>query len=173
MIQITPFRQSDDSRCGPACVRMILDYFRIDETEDEIAEVCGWTYEKGCDDAGMKKALEHFGLGCSILNNCDLGDIEYWVNQNIPVIVDWFADGTNHDMPNGHSSVIVGIDRNRIHLMDPWIGAVRSITRSEFDRVWFDWKNTERLEEWKDVVLRQIIVAYPNRLMMKRIKSIE
>lgn len=170
LLTVTPFKQSDSSRCGPACIRMILDYYKIDATEDEIAERCGHTYEKGCDDVGMKAAIEHFGLGCSVEDDCDLGDIEYWIDHNIPVIVDWFSDGAYNDMPNGHSSVVVGIDRERIHLLDPWIGQVRSINRSEFLRVWFDWKDTEIVESWENMVIRQMIIAYPSRLQLKSSK---
>lgn len=169
LIPITPFRQSDDSRCGPACVRMVLDYYKVDATEDEIAERCKHTYELGCTDEGMKAAFEYFGLGCTIENDCDLADLEYWSEHNIPIIVDWFADGYNdHAMPNGHSSVVVGIDRNHVHLMDPWSGQIRNIPRNEFLRVWFDWKDSDVIEDWKNMVIRQVIIAYPNRFTMQK-----
>lgn len=167
LLQVTPFSQSDDSLCGPTCVRMVLDYFGIDEKEKDIADACDHTYEKGCDDAGMKKAFEHFGLGCAIFNDCDFDDIEYWVQKHFPVIVDWFDNGPDGSYPNGHSCVVVGIDRTRIHLMDPWRGAVVSMIREEFARVWFDWKGTEIIEKWEDMVIRQIIVAFPDQLQLK------
>jgi len=167
MLSITPFKQSDSSRCGPACIRMVLDYYKIDVTEDEIANHCGWTYEEGCDDVGIKKAIEHYGLGCSIRNECDLDDIRYWVDHHIPVIVDWFANGLDDfDMPNGHSSVVVGIDQERIHLVDPWLGQKISIPLAEFERVWFDWKGTDTIQSWEDMVIRQIIIPYPSEFKL-------
>lgn len=167
MITVLPFKQSDNSRCGPASIKMLISYYGIDVTEDEICDRCGWTYELGCTDFQMKEAIESFGLGCSIINNAGLEDIEYWIKHHIPVIVDWFTPGFNPslgDMPNGHSSIVVGIDREYIYLLDPEMGEIRTILREEFNRVWFDWRNNPTIQSWDDFVLRQIIVAYPNKL---------
>ena len=167
MINLLPFKQGDDSRCGPSSIKSVLYYYGIDATENEICKRCNWSYEVGCTDDGIKKAIESYGLGCSIINNCNLEDIEYWIKHHIPVIVDWFTPGINpglEDMPDGHSGVIVGIDRNRVYMLDPEIGAIRSIMRHDFLRVWFDWRSTSAIENWQNMVLRQIIIAYPKAL---------
>jgi len=167
MLTIFPFKQSDASRCGPAAIKMVLSYYKIDALEEEICKRCSLTYELGCTDVQMKEAIESFGLGCEIKNNSTLEDVEYWINHHVPVIVDWFTPGINpglEDMPNGHSSVVVGIDRERIYLLDPEIGATRSIMRDEFMRVWFDWRQYPTITSWDDMVVRQMIIAYPNRL---------
>jgi predicted double-glycine peptidase len=163
MINITPFKQTDDSRCGPACIKMILNHYNIEVSEDEVCLRCNHTYELGCTDYQMKKAIESYGLKCRIDNNCTFRDIEDWVKQyEIPVIVDWFTPGVNPslgDMGNGHSS-IVDIDSDYIYLMDPELGDIRKIQREEFLRVWFDWREDSYLQRCDDLVLRQIIVIY-------------
>lgn len=163
MINLIPFKQSDSSRCGPAAVRMVLDYYGIDTTEEELCNRCKWTYEEGCDDEGMKEAIESYGLGCEILNFRTLEDIKYWVKHHVPIIVDWFSGGPG-EMPNGHSSVVVEMDREKIYLMDPEIGQVRGVLKEDFLRVWFDWKKTAKIETWDNMVIRQIIIVFPNRL---------
>lgn len=163
-----PFKQSDSSRCGPAVIKMVLGYYGVDALEEEICKRCELTYELGCTDIQMKKAIESFGFGCSIFNNSTLGDIEYWIRHHIPIIVDWFTPGINpglEDMPNGHSSIVVGIDRERVYLLDPEIGAVRSVAREEFMRVWFDWRKDPVITSWDDMVVRQMIITYPKRLI--------
>lgn len=169
MIKIIPFRQSDSSRCGPAAVKMILLHYGIDATEDDICKLCGHTYELGCDDAGMKNALEHYSLAVEIYNEQTLEDVEYWIKHHTPVIVDWFTPGVDPgpgDMPNGHSGIIVDIDRENVYLMDPENAQVRRILREDFMRIWFDWRGlkSQHIHSWDDMVIRQLIVAYPKRL---------
>lgn len=167
MLKITPFKQSDSSRCGPAVIKMVLDYYGITASEDDIAKRCHWTYELGCTNSQMKKAIESYGLESEIYNNSTLEDVEYWLKQDIPVIVDWFTPGANpalSDMPNGHSSIVVDIDSEWVHLMDPEIGKVRKIRREEFMRVWFDWEKTLTIQSWDDLVIRQAMIVRPMQI---------
>lgn len=167
MLNIFPFKQTDSSRCGPASIKMVLSYYGIDALEEEICRRCNWTYELGCTDFQMKEAIESFGLGCIIQNESTLEDLEYWVKYHIPVIVDWLSPGvspTLEDMPNGHSSVVVDIDREVITLLDPELGGLRTIRREEFMRVWVDWREDPYLQRCSDLVLRQIIIPYPIKL---------
>ena len=50
-IKIKPFIQSDDSRCGPATLKMILNYYGYDVSEDTLA------FAEKCFDAGDIKLL--------------------------------------------------------------------------------------------------------------------
>lgn len=164
MIDIQPFKQSDDSLCGPAVIKMVLQYYGISASEGEIAELCGHSYELGCDDVGMERALKHFGLNVFIQNNSTFEDIHYWLERRVPVIVDWFSAGYNvgvADPPNGHSSIVIELDDNYIYLLDPEFGGIRKMTRTDFMRCWFDWKNTPIITRWEDLILRQIIIAHP------------
>ena len=97
--------------------------------------------------------------------------LEYWVTHHIPVIVDWFTSGDEEQAANGHSSVVVGIDTERIYLMDLWYGSRKSMLRKEFERVWFDWKGSEIIEEWEDMVIRQIIIPFPDAFEMKKYRE--
>lgn len=167
MITLFPFKQSDSSRCGPACVKMILSYYGIDVTEDDICTHCDHTYELGCTNEAIQKALDHYGIASIIKTNCDLADIEYWIRHHIPVIIDWFTPGINpgpEDMPNGHASIIVGIDRERVYMLDPENGQHRSILREEFMRVWFDWSIDPHITPSTQLIIRLMIIPYPHRL---------
>ncbi len=166
-MKIPLFRQSDSSRCGPASIRMILAYYNIDASEDEICGRCNHSYEFGCYDNDIKAAFESYGLGSRIYNNQSLDDIEYWINHNIPVIVDWFSPGLNcgpEEMPNGHASVIYDIDREKVYMLDPDINDKRAILRDDFLRVWFDWRKPLISPEEDNMVIRQLIIAYPKKL---------
>lgn len=164
MLHVPPFKQTDGSRCGPAAVKMVLGYYNINATEDELCGLCNHSYALGCTDIGMKKALNYYGMNVKILNNSTLKDIEKYIKKGIPVIVDWFTGGVNpklSDMPDGHSSVVVDIDEEYIYLLDPENGEIRQILHTDFLRVWFDWKHSPIIDYSADLVLRQLIVATP------------
>lgn len=165
MINILPIRQSDSSKCGPAVVKMILSYYGVDATEDELCVRCNHSFNKGCTNEDMAKAIRSYGFSTKLMTDASLSDIEYWIKHHIPVIVDYFAGGeTVDEMPDGHAGIIVDIDKESVYLLDPRSAKHLTIHREDFMRVWFDWKNTSYIKSWKDMVLRQLIVAYPKRL---------
>lgn len=165
MINVLPFKQSDSSRCGPAVIKMILGYYGIDATEDEICKLCDHTYEKGCTDEGMVRAFKDYGFHARIQNNSTLEDLENWIKYRIPVIVDFFVSGsTIEEMPDGHSGIVVDIDRESVYLLEPITAKVIKFARHDFMRCWFDWRDEDYLTDWDNMVLRQIIVAYPKQL---------
>lgn len=167
MLNILPFKQSDSSRCGPASIKAVLYYYGIDITEDEICLRCEHTYELGCTNDNIKSAIESYGLGCSIIEMVDTSDLEYWTRHGVPVIVDWFTPGFNQgleDLPNGHASVVIGVDREKVYLMDPEIGQVRPISHSDFMRCWFDWVDPLISKAPNNLTVRQGIITFPGRL---------
>lgn len=165
MISVPHIQQGDSSRCGPTGVKMILKHYDIDATEDELCVKCNHSYDKGCTAEGMVKALKSYGLSAKIYNNSSLEDIEYWIKHHVPVIVDWFASGSTPDeIPDGHTGIVVDIDKEMIYILDPRSAKVLTFDRQDFLQVWFDWKGTGPIKTWKDMILRQLIVAYPKRL---------
>jgi ABC-type bacteriocin/lantibiotic exporter with double-glycine peptidase domain len=165
MINVPPIKQSDSSRCGPTVVKMILSYYGVDATEEELCVRCGHSFEKGCTDKGMMNAFKSYGFSTKLYNNSTLEDLEYWIKHHIPVIVDFFYGGSDVSiMPDGHSGIIVDIDKESVYLLDPNTARILTIHREDFERVWFDWKDSPTITSWRNMVLRQIIVAYPSRL---------
>jgi ABC-type bacteriocin/lantibiotic exporter with double-glycine peptidase domain len=74
--------------CGPAVLKMILSYYSIEKTEDELAELAGTTKGLGTDDNSLKRVLESFNLKVVIKNDSNFKDIQHWLNKDVPVIVE-------------------------------------------------------------------------------------
>ncbi|MDP1994299.1 MAG: C39 family peptidase, partial [Ignavibacteria bacterium] len=148
--------------CGPASLKIVLNYYDIDKTEKELANMAGWKKGLGIDDKGIKKAAEKLGFKVAIKNNSSFKDIEKWLKGGVPVIVDWFTKGRNDylesETADGHYSVVVGLDNNFIYLQDPEIGKLRKIKREDFMRVWFDFKG-EHIKP-NELIIRQIIAIH-------------
>lgn len=164
MLDVKPFQETlHKDMCGPASLKILLSYFQIDKSEEELAKLCGVTKRLGTDDKSIRKAAEKLGFKVEIKNNSDFKDIQNWLDKGIPVIVNWFTKGrsdySDSEVADGHYSVVTGLDKDNIYLQDPEIGKMRTINRDDFMAVWFDFTG-ERIESWKEVIVRQLIAIY-------------
>lgn len=164
LLPVKPFQETlHGGFCGPAVLKMVLDYYGIERSEAELAKLSNKSDELGITDLDIKRVLESFGLSVEIKNFADFEDIKEWLDKKVPVIVDWFTcgrkDGAEDEMADGHYSVAVGLDDEFIYLQDGEIGGVRKIKRDEFLRVWFDFV-PRNIEKWEDMLIRQMIAVY-------------
>ena len=148
--------------CGPASLKIVLDYYGLSKSEKELAELTGMTLGLGADDKGIVYAAETFGFKTLIKNESDFSDIENWLAKGVPAILNWFTRGREDyppsEMVDGHYSVVIRLDDNFIYLQDPEIGGVRKIKREDFLRVWFDFRREYIKAD--ELILRQLIAVY-------------
>ena len=167
LLQVKPFQETlHGSYCGPASLKIVLNYYGVKKSEKEIAKRCGRDFKLGTNDMSIKRAAKSYGFSVAIKNNANFTDIEEWFNKGVPVIVNWFTRGrkdyNNSEVPDGHYSVVIGLDKKNIYLQDPEIGTMRAIKRDDFLSVWFDFKR-DRITSWKDMIIRQLIAVYPHK----------
>jgi len=159
MIKLKPFRQSP-GLCGPASLKMVLDYYGVSVSEAEIARVSGASSKKGTSKEGLIKAAKHFGFQVFSKTESTLEDLRYFVKRGIPVIVDWFSQD------DGHYSVVVDIDKKNIILMDPELRKIlvfikkRKFSTETFFRIWFDFPG-RFIKNPGDLILRLMLVLTP------------
>lgn len=164
MLDIKPFQETlHKGYCGPATLKIILSYYQIDKSEENLARMCNVSEDLGTDDKSLKKAAEGLGFKVEIKNFSTLNDIKNWLEKDVPVIVDWFTRGrsdySDSEVADGHYSVVMGLDKENIYLQDPEIGKMRTINKDDFIRVWFDF-TTDHIESWDDMIIRQLIAIY-------------
>jgi predicted double-glycine peptidase len=154
MIKLKPFRQTP-GLCGPASLKMVLNYYGLKVSEKRLARMSGAKKEKGVSYEGLAKAARQLGFKVFTKEKSSLADLERFVKKNIPVIVDWFSED------EGHYSVAVNIDKKNILLMDPGLEkGKREIPVVKFMRVWFDFPG-KFIKSPKDLVLRLMLVVLP------------
>jgi ABC-type bacteriocin/lantibiotic exporter with double-glycine peptidase domain len=145
--------------CGPASLKIVLDYYGIEKSEKELAKLCKVDKDLGTDDKNIKRVAEQLGFKAIIKNNSSFKDIEKWLDKKVPVIVDWFTKGrqeySESEVADGHYSVVAGLDDKYIYLQDPEIGRIRKLKRNDFMRVWFDFGG-EYIKA-NGLIIRQII----------------
>lgn len=164
LLPVQPFQETlNAGMCGPASLKMVLAYYGVEKTESELAQLCNTDPDLGTTDEGIKKAAEQLGFTAEIHNNSSFDDIQMWLDKNVPMIVNWFTRGrTDYDeseVPDGHLSVVVGLDDENIYLQDPEIGKLRTLDRDDFMRAWFDFKPAY-ITSWDDMIIRQLIAVY-------------
>ena len=94
MLNVKPFQETlHAGMCGPASLKIVLDYYGLVKNEQELAELTGTTRDLGTDDKGIARAAESLGFKVLIKNESNLSNIEEWLNKGVPVIVDWFTRG--------------------------------------------------------------------------------
>ena len=123
-LYVKPIRQTPDY-CGPTVIQMFLYRDGIEASVEEIAKIAGTTKENGTSIEGMVKALEHYGYETSAKELSTPDDLRYYINKQIPVIVDWFSP---EGVPGGLYSIVVGINKKNVPLRAPSFPKIRKIS---------------------------------------------
>lgn len=162
-LNVKPFQETlHADMCGPASLKIVLDYYGLNKTEKELAGLCKLVPGLGVDDKSIAEATETLGFKVEIKNDSSFKDIENWLLKDVPVIVDWFTRGrqdyNDSEVADGHYSVAFGLDDGFIYLQDPETGGERKIDREDFMKVWFDFTGLYIKSE--ELIIRQLIVIY-------------
>lgn len=153
MLKIKPYRQRRPGFCGPASLKMVLDFYGVKKSEAEIGKICKARETSGMRIPGFRRAAKKLGFKFFFKNKADFVDISGFLRKNIPVIVDWFS------VDGGHYSVAVGLDKKNIYLADPEFREIRRMPKDVFWRVWFDFPG-DYLKNKNQIIIRRLIVFY-------------
>lgn len=157
LLNVPHFLQSDDSTCGPASLRMVMAFYGLEISEEDLAGACGHTYELGCRSEDMACAARELGFDVYLKNDSTIEELSRLVNAGAPVIVDWFCG----DPPEGHSSVVIGVSEENIYILDPYLEEMRVVRKEDFRRCWFDFYETPITPS--NLYVGQIMVLRPKK----------
>jgi ABC-type bacteriocin/lantibiotic exporter with double-glycine peptidase domain len=128
-------RQVDRRDCGAAALAMVLSYWDVPVTRDEIADANPTARDKGIRAAALRDYARGRGLQAFVIKG-ELGDLEREVvERRRPVLVGTVKIYGQRAYP--HYEVVVGIDRDkrRILTLDPAEG-LRVNSREGFAAEW-------------------------------------
>lgn len=118
-VEGVPFvEQSGREDCGPAALAMILAYWRIAATHDEIAAACPPEPGVGTKAGTMRDFARERGLKVFLIHG-EIADLERELKLGRPVLVG--LSQPYSDQTYTHYAVVVGLDAaaERIFLIDP------------------------------------------------------
>ena len=82
MLKTKPFQETlHADMCGPASLKIVLNFYGINKSENDLADLVGVVSGIGIDDKSIKKAAESFGFKVEIKNESTFDDIEKWLKK--------------------------------------------------------------------------------------------
>jgi len=167
-----------DFYCGASCVRMILAYNGIQQSEKEISYV-GYKVEKefkslegndhkmqneGVGSKGFMEMIRHYKMHGFIIkgknNDTPRENLEFFLSNDIPVILSWKTLRLNER--EGHYSVATGFthDGSNLIFADPEDEIMRAAKFDVFKSRWYD--PSPYYNKW-------MLAVYPDRSFNKEI----
>jgi ABC-type bacteriocin/lantibiotic exporter with double-glycine peptidase domain len=141
MLKVKPFKQSK-GYCGPASLKMVLTYYKINKSEKELAKLTKTSRIKGCKEENMIKLAKKLGLKGYFRQNSSIRALKLLIKNKIPIIVDWYSPEEE-----GHYSVVIGFKGSKIIIVDPHFGKIKKHNIGWFEERWFDIVNKKRINK--------------------------
>jgi hypothetical protein len=151
-LSLRPYRQTP-GLCGPASLKIVAEHFGIACTERQLAALCKACPEAGTSAEGLLAAAHELGLRGEIRDESNFDALREIIDAGGAAIVDWFSFRGSEG--GGHYSVVEGIDDDTILLQDPELGTLRSLKRTSFETLWFDF--AELLPSRESFTLRRVL----------------
>lgn len=137
MLKVPYFKQNRDYTCGPACLRMVLAYYGIQQDEVTLTMLCG-TDVSGTALEDIANVARRFKLSAERSRLENLTEAQGWLARGIPFIADVDAVSLYEQedpVPAGHLVVVIQVDEQVI-FHDPERGAIQKVERKNFDAAW-------------------------------------
>jgi predicted double-glycine peptidase len=133
-ISVPYFEQSTDYSCGPAAVRMLLRFFGMERSEEELMVHLETNEDVGTSHETILEFLNREGLNCIATANATYEDLLHVLREGIPALVRYCEPDTDTD----HYALVVAAHDGGVTLHDPWPGngAHMMLEREEFLRRW-------------------------------------
>jgi len=131
-LKLKPYKQGK-RMCGPASLRIVLDYYGIKKSEEELKKLLKATYLKGTESKEIVKVARKLGFKAKYKANSSLNELRFLNKKKILVIIGWFSPDSS-----SHFSVIGDIDKEKIYIADPAFGRIKTYSLKEFEKYWID-----------------------------------
>jgi ABC-type bacteriocin/lantibiotic exporter with double-glycine peptidase domain len=117
MVKVPYFEQEKSYYCGPACVQMVLAFYGVYVSQDDLAKQMRAHIERDRM-RGMKirKVLLDYGVVVK-RGRVGLDRLKKHISEGLPAILNMHS---YVDDPRGHFVVAIGCDESGIFVHDPW-----------------------------------------------------
>jgi len=147
LLNVPDVRQPSNYSCGPTSLQAVLSYYGLDMKVNELINMTNCTPENGTLPENIANAATKLGFSAAVKENMTLEDLQQYIGQGTPVIIDaqaWKDNKTDiqnwtDDQIDGHYMVVIGIDNENVYFEDPAVlGSRGYINNQEFLDRWHD-----------------------------------
>jgi len=121
-LEVPYFKQEKSTTCGPACIRMVLEYNGIRISEKELEDIFETSWlGNTCEE--LASGVEKLGLLSEVVENFTLESLKETLNRGIPIIALLDPAVLYGGLQGfGHFVIIIGLEQNLIYYHDPDMG---------------------------------------------------
>ena len=148
MLSVPLFKQSTDYTCGPTVLCMVLAYYGITRSEEELRDQMKVNEREGTKNEQLENEARREGLFVYAKNGGTIEEIRKYVEENIPVIVNFIEEGGE-----GHYAVVVDVGNEHLVWNDPYHEKPTSILIAAFLPRWYSEDGINR--DWLMAVSKQ------------------
>jgi len=152
-MKIKPIKQRDGSSCGPASIKMAVNYFNLPISLEKINKTSGYRKKDGLYNKDLLKTLEIIGLKTKVKSNASWADLLRYNKLGNVIILSWMLKGYI-----GHFSVVDRVTSRAVYLADPESGKIIKLAKLVFLRLWFDFEPKWYPEKNTDIHLRWMAI---------------
>ncbi len=160
LLNMPDTRQSTEYSCGAASLQAVLGYWGRDIGEEDLREMLNTNEESGTYPDDIIRVAVALGLDAEYAENMTLTDLEGYVGEGVPVIVDcqaWrsvsqYNESWEDTWYNGHWMVVIGVDGQNVTLEDPYLlGNRGTMSRQEFEQRWHNSRGLDESDTVKQI----------------------
>jgi len=133
--ELRPFLQSQNSTCLPTCLRIVLNHFGLELSEEQLAVACNTTPE-GTSIKEAAHAMRLQGFEVITLKGADLFELVDCVSNNRPAIAALDVEYLPYGKSGAHAVVVCGFEKNEVRYVDPGLGREMSLDLLTFFKAW-------------------------------------
>lgn len=140
------FKQKKSYTCGPTSLKIVFEYFGYRFSEQRLTKLCGCQgHGFLIDNNNLVEAAKSLGFMVEKKIGATIMDLKNSLKKDCPIIVNYlWNDG------EGHFSVVVGVEKGIVSIIDTYTGELQIYKSQDFCRVW---KNGDGLaKKWMMVV---------------------
>jgi len=116
-MKIKSLKQRDSEACGPTVIKMVVDYFGLSHSLNELAKISNYKKREGLSNKELVQVLKKLGLKTNEKNSASWADLKKLNTKSNVIILSWMFKGYI-----GHFSVLEKVTKNHIYLAEPHNG---------------------------------------------------
>lgn len=142
--KIQYFKQQTNYSCGAAVVRSILASLNVKKSEKEISRLLFTNKQRGTYTKNLINLIKELKLKYKTKSNSSISELKKFLNQDYLIILLYYLEKDKTD----HYAIIKNISKDKIYLLDPYLGPDTSYKITEFNKIWHSDKRFEHKNKW-------------------------